>query len=184
MRQSVLTTFLFVSTHSEQVLARVVIQLSELGQLINPEPYDPKAGGKILPSATAGHTGWYAMEEVAADIYTSKGITNLLRDATVNTVQTASNVTSSAVSSTSSAVSSTVSSLMRMADTGDEDTAMDGNSSSNAATTPGKPSAAAAAVQAARAKNSYISILSSDQPRENLNCPQLRLRVRIIEENA
>ena len=36
-----------------------------------------------------------------------------------------------------------------------------------------------------RTKNSYISMLSScdDQPRENVKGPQLKIRVKVIEEN-
>ena len=36
-----------------------------------------------------------------------------------------------------------------------------------------------------RTKNSYISMLSScdDQPRDNVKGPQLKIRVKVIEEN-
>ena len=161
------------------ILARVRIQLSELSQFITPEPYPAKTGGKIVSSPTAGHSGWFVLEEVPAEIYTSKGITNMLRDVTVGTLQTTRAVTNSVASSTANA-------LMMPLKMG-EDTDILGTSSTGKDSTgsTGKGNVAVAAPapgSAGRTKNSYLSILSSDQPREGVTAPQLKIRIRIVEE--
>jgi hypothetical protein len=166
------------------VLARVRIQLSELSQFITPEPYPSKTGGKIVSSPNAGHSGWFVLEEVPPEIYTSKGITNMLRDVTVGTLNTTRSVTSSVASSTVN----TLMMPMRMGeDTDTLGTSSTGKESSAGSTGKGSLAAAASAgaatpTPAGKAKNSYLSILSSDQPRDDVSAPQLKIRIRIVDE--
>lgn len=166
------------------MLARVRIQLSELSQFITPEPYPEKTGGKIVSSPTAGHSGWFVLEEVPPEIYTGKGLTNMLRDVTLGTMNTTMSVTNSVASTT-------VNTLMMPLKMG-EDTDTLGSSSTgkdSIAGSVGKGSAAVAtptsvpaSTPAGKAKNSYLSILSSDQPRDDVTAPQLKIRIRIVEE--
>ena len=171
----------------EMVLARLRIQLSALSQFITPEPYPAHTGGKIVSSPHAGHSGWFVLEEVAADLTTTKGLTNMLRGATTSTLQTTMNVTSSTLQTTMNVTSSAVNTMMTPLRSGSEEgdtlggssTGKDSSTSKASATT--KPTTTAA-VATAKAKNSYLSVLSSDQPRENVAAPQLKIRIRIVEE--
>lgn len=160
------------------------VQLSELSQFITPEPYPAKTGGKIVSSPTAGHSGWFVLEEVPAEIYSGKSITSMLRDVTVGTMNTTRSVTSSVASTT-------VNTLMMPLKMGEDadtlGTSSTGKESSAGSTGKGSVAAAAAGASATptpagKAKNSYLSILSSDQPRDDVTAPQLKIRIRIVEE--
>lgn len=167
----------------EAVLARVCIQLSELSQFITPEPYPAATNGKIVSSPNAGHSGWFVLEEVPAEIYTGKGITNMLRDVTVGTLQTTRTVTTSVANTT---VNTLMMPMKMMEDTDTLASSSTGKESTIGGST-GKGSvatAAATATPAGKAKNSYLSILSSDQPRDDVAAPQLKIRIRIVEEKV
>lgn len=176
----------------ELVLARLRIPLAELSQFITPEPYPPN--GKIVSNPSAGHVGWYVMEEVQPEMLTSKGLTNMLRDATVGTLQTTMNVTTSTLSATVNATTATANAMMAPLRNSDDADALGtsstgklSNSSTSKATgKPGTPTTgapgSATAAPATKAKNNVLSVLSSDQPRENVTAPQLKIRIRIVEE--
>ena len=178
----------------EMVLARLRIHLSELSQFINPEPYPASTNGRIVANPTAGHSGWYVLEEVAPELYTPKGITNMLRDATVGTLQTTVNVTSSTLQTTMNVTNSTVNAVMAPLRSGEDADALgtstnsklSGSSTGKSSTSKSTPSAAASAAATAapvgKTKNSLLNILSSDQPRENVKAPQMKIRIRIVEE--
>ncbi len=170
------------------ILARVRIQLSELSQFITPEPYPASTNGKIVSSPTAGHSGWFVLEEVPAEIYSARGLTNMLRDVTVGTLSTTKAVTNTTVNATVSVLMSP----MKLMEDNDE---MGNNSSSRHSSSVGKPShhtnPASSSVNTpstsvqntpAKARNNYLSILSSDQPRDDVEGPQLKIRIRIVEE--
>jgi hypothetical protein len=177
------------------VLARVRIQLAQLSQFINPEPYPASTNGKIVANPNAGHAGWYVLEEVPPEMYTAKGITNMLRDATVGTLQTTANVTNATLQTTMNVTNSTVNAVMAPLRSGEDADALgtstnsklSNSSTGKSSTSKSTPSAAASASSAAAApagktKNSMLNILSSDQPRENVKAPQLKIRIRIVEE--
>lgn len=168
------------------ILARVRIQLSELSQFITPEPYPASTNGKIVSSPTAGHSGWFVLEEVPAEIYSARGLTNMLRDVTVGTLSTTKAVTNTTVNATVSVLMSP----MKLMEDSDE---MGNNSNSNSSVgksshhTNPNPAAAMTPTTSvqntpAKARNNYLSILSSDQPRDDVEGPQLKIRIRIVEE--
>lgn len=159
------------------------IQLSELSQFITPEPYPAKTNGKIVASPTAGHSGWFVLEEVAAEIYSAKGLTNMFRDVTVGTINTTKAVTNTTVSAL----------LSPMAYLGED--SLNGSLGKDSNSSVGKSSshhtASGVAITSpspsvsntpAKARNNYLSMLSSDQPREDIEAPQLKIRIRIVEE--
>lgn len=165
------------------ILARVRIQLSELSQFITPEPYPESTGGKIVSSPNAGHAGWFVLEEVPAEIYSARGITNMLRDVTVGTLSTTKAVTTSTVT--------VLMSPMRMGEgeetadnLGTGSTGKDSNHSANKSNHAGATTTPGASVMSTpvKARNNYLSILSSDQPRDDVDAPQLKIRIRIVEE--
>lgn len=176
--------FSFLTNRRELILARVRIQLSELSQFITPEPYPAATNGKIVSNPAAGHSGWFVLEEVPAEIYTAKGMTNMLRDVTLGTLSTTKAVTNTTVNATVTALMSP----MRLG--ADEDalgtssTGRDSVGKSSHHTNPGSTTTPGASVQntPAKARNNYLSILSSDQPREDVEGPQLKIRIRIVEE--
>jgi hypothetical protein len=175
------------------VLARVRIQLAQLSQFINPEPYPASTNGKIVANPNAGHAGWYVLEEVQPEMYTAKGITNMLRDATVGTLQTTANVTNATLQTTMNVTNSTMNAVMGPLRSGEDADALGTSTnsklsnsstgkSSTSKSTPSAAAASAAAAPAGKTKNSMLNILSSDQPRENVKAPQLKIRIRIVEE--
>ena len=167
------------------VLARLNLQLSELSQFVTPEPYPAKTNGKIMSNPNAGHAAWFVLEEVAPEVYTTRGMSTMLKGATVSTINTTRNVTASAANATASAANTLISPLMQGLSGENEPDALGGSSTGKDSTGKGTPSGASGSgpsSSSARAKNSYLSMLSSDQPRENVAAPQLKIRIRIVEE--
>lgn len=121
----------------------------------------------------------------------------MLRGATLGTLNTTMSVTTSTLQSTMNVTNTAVNSMIGLGK-GSSDDQQDalGTSStgklSNASTSKasaaagGKSGAAATAnstvVPTGKVKNNFLSVLSSDQPRENVDTAQLKVRIRIVEE--
>jgi hypothetical protein len=172
----------------EATLARVRIPLSQLSQFIDPEPYPEHTGGKIVASATAGHTAWFVMEEVPAELITSKGLTNMMRDVTMGTLSTTSKVTMSTMSM--------MMAPLRGGGGDDSDSIGSTSTGKHIDSSTGKASVGGAMQQqgqqqgqgppssAVKLKDNYLSMLSSDHPRPDISAPQLKIRIRIVEERV
>jgi hypothetical protein len=180
----------------ELVLARLRIPMAELSQFITPEPYPEKTNGKILANPNAGHSGWYVLEEVQPEILTTKGLSNMLRDATLGTLNTTINVTNATVQATAHATNAAMSTLRGGSEHGDalgtsstgkmsntshgKSAHSSGKATTSAAATPAAPTPAAPA--AGKKNKNKHAVLSSDQPRDDVVAPQMRIRIRIVEE--
>jgi hypothetical protein len=78
-------------THREVILARLRIQLDELDEWITPEAPAQRARAHSQsrlkrttpqPQQPSAHVGWYVMEEVPVNLYSSRGIVHSIRGTT------------------------------------------------------------------------------------------------------
>lgn len=170
------------------MLARVRIPLAELSQFINPEPYPEKTGGKIVANPNAGHSGWYVLEEVKPEMLTTRGLTNMLRDATLGTLKTTMDVTNATVQVTANATTAAMGAFRGTSEDGDTLGTSSTSKMSNSSTGKGAPNKAAgnnanaSLPPAGKKKATFLSVLSSDQPRDDIAAPQLKIRIRVVEE--
>lgn len=147
------------------MLGHLSVPMSELSQFVNVEGVSSTKNGQILKNRNAGHAGWYVLQDSGADTPNSKGLTGMLRDVTVGTIQTTVNVTSQVTSST-------VNTLMMPLRFGEESESPDSGD---------KDSPVQKGTTQKTTKRAQHSAMSTDAPRDDISTPQLHFRLRIIE---